>query len=164
MQFPGVVPATMIRNQPQQIPQGESASILLFAIPLTPVPGTGGGNFRQPMAGPPMATQTNHPGTYSSQTQDRGVRSLYCCCPWGLNGSCCDSTAFMPTRNQQGQAGNMSLGSVGVGRGPSPAYGYGYGTGTGTGVSLFGNTQALSVLSKTHLVHTSWFGANHKGS
>jgi len=81
--FPGVVPITMIRNQPQQTPQGT------------------GGNFRQPMAsGPPTATQRNYPGTYNSQTQDRGVRSLYYCCPWGLNGNCCGSTTSMSTRNQ----------------------------------------------------------------
>lgn len=130
----------MVRNQPQQTQQGEKASILLLAISLTPVPGTRG-TYKQPMASRlSMATQGNHSATYSSQTQDMGLRSLYCCCPWGLTRDCCDSTRFMSTSNQQGQAGNMSFGGVGVGRGgPSQSY----------GVSLFVNTQGLSVLSKS---------------
>ena len=127
----------MTRIQPQQTPQGESVSILLLAIPLISVPGTRG-TFRQPMASrPSMATQGNLVGTYSSQTQDMSVRRLYCCCPWGLlNGDCCDSSTFMSTSNQQGQAGYSSFGSVGVGRGgPSPSYR------SGTGVSLSVNTR-----------------------
>jgi len=111
----GVAPATMTRNQSQQTQQGTR------------------GTFLQPMASQPsMATQGNHVGTYtgSSQTQDMGVRRLYCCCPWGLlNGDCCNSTTFMSTSNQQGQAGYTSFGSVGVGRGgPSPSYRSGTGS------------------------------------